>query len=428
MLRLDYEHLSPFVDPAALDRQRAAAREAHDLLVEKSGPGGDATGWRDLLMRPDEALLEDIVETARRIRKEADILICIGVGGSYLGAEAVMQALSPAFGNRGETPEIIFAGHHMSGAYLQGLLEYMQGKSVFVNVISKSGRTLEPAIAFRCIRQLLEKNFRDADERIIVTTDPEKGALNALRDLRGYKKYVIPKDVGGRFSVLTPVGLLPAAVAGIDIRALFGGAAEALAQLTSPNDNPALSYAAIRSALLQQGLSIDLLSVFEPALHGFGRWWQQLFGESEGKNGTGLFPCVAQYSTDLHSIGQYVQEGRRSLMETFLMVEKTGDRLTVPIETGSGPEDPDGLDYLGGRPLASINRTAWESVAQAHADGGVPNLTLWMEEISPACLGEAIYFFEHAVSVSGYLIGVNPFDQPGVEAYKKEMFKRLGKP
>ncbi len=428
MLRLDYEHISPFVDPAALDRQLVAAREAHRLLLEKSGPGGDATGWRDLLIHPDYALLEDIAETARRIQNEAEILICIGIGGSYLGAEAVMQALSPTFRGHADVPEILFAGHHMSGAYLHDLLEYIQGKSVFVNVISKSGRTLEPAIAFRCVRQYLEENFHDANTRIIVTTDPEKGALNTLRTTRGYKKYVIPEDVGGRFSVLTPVGLLPIAVAGVDIRALFNGAADALTQLASPNDNPALAYAALRSVLLQKGLSIDLLSVFEPALYGFGRWWQQLFGESEGKNGTGLFPFVAQYSTDLHSIGQYVQEGQRSLMETFLMVEQTGQALAVPEEPASGSADLDGLGYLAGRSLQAINRAAWQGVAQAHADGGAPNLTLWLEEISPTCLGEAIYFFEHAVSVSGYLLGVNPFDQPGVEAYKKEMFKRLGKP
>ena len=428
MLRLDYEHILPFVDPADLDRRLSHAREAHRLLIEKSGPGGDATGWRDLLIQPDEALLQDIAETARRIREEADVLVCIGIGGSYLGAEAVIQALSPSLGRNEGSPDILFAGHHMGGAYLQELLEYLHGKSVFVNVISKSGRTLEPAIAFRCIRQYLEKHFDDADQRIIVTTDPEKGALNTLRATHGYKKYVIPGDVGGRFSVLTPVGLLPIAVAGIDILALFEGAAVALARLASPKNNSALLYAAIRSVLLEQGLCIDLLSVFEPALSGFGRWWQQLFGESEGKSGTGLFPFVAQYSTDLHSIGQYVQEGQRSLMETFLMVEQTNNALAVPAEPGGGPKDLDGLDYLAGRSMETINRAAWEGTAQAHTDGGVPNLTLWMREISPTCLGEAISFFEHAVAVSGYLLGVNPFDQPGVEAYKKEMFTRLGKP
>lgn len=427
MLRLDYEHILPFVDPADLDRQLGAAREAHRLLIEKSGPGGDATGWRDILIRPDEALLKDIEETARRIREEADILVCIGIGGSYLGAEAVIQALSPSLGRNEGAPEVLFAGHHMSGAYLQELLEYLHGKSVFVNVISKSGRTLEPAIAFRCIRQYLEKHFDDADRRIIVTTDPEKGALNTLRAARGYKKYVIPGDVGGRFSVLTPVGLLPVAVAGIDIRALFKGAAAALVRLADAKNNTALLYAAIRSVLLQQGLCIDLLSVFEPALCDFGRWWQQLFGESEGKNGTGLFPFVAQYSTDLHSIGQYVQEGQRSLMETFLMVEQTGTVLAIPEESGADSKDLDGLDYLAGQSMETVNRAAWEGTAQAHADGGVPNMTLWLSEISPVRLGEAICFFEHAVSVSGYLLGVNPFDQPGVEAYKKEMFARLGK-
>ena len=428
MPRLDYEHILSFVDPADLDRQLGSACDAHRLLIEKSGPGGDDTGWRDILIRPDEALMQDIAETARRIREEADILVCIGIGGSYLGAEAVIQALSPCLGRNEDSPEILFAGHHISGAYLQELLEYLDGKSVFVNVISKSGRTLEPAIAFRCIRQHLEKHFDDADRRIIITTDPEKGALNTLCTTRGYKKYVIPSDVGGRFSVLTPVGLLPVAVAGIDIRALFEGAAATLVRLASPEDNPALLYAAIRSVLLQQGLYIDLLSVFEPALCGFGRWWQQLFGESEGKDGTGLFPFVAQYSTDLHSIGQYVQQGQRSLIETFLMVERTGSALSVPEEPGAGPKDLDGLDYLAGRSMEAINRAAWEGTAQAHTDGGVPNMTLWMREISPTCLGEAIYFFKHAVSISGYLLGVNPFNQPGVEAYKREMLARLGKP
>ena len=428
MLRLDYEHILPFADPDQLERRLGDAREAHRLLIEKAGPGGDATGWRDLLIQPDDALLQDIEETAGRIREEADILVCIGIGGSYLGAEAVIQALSPSLGRNEGSPEILFAGHHMGGAYLQELLEYLHGKSVFVNVISKSGRTLEPAIAFRCVRKHLERHFDDAGQRIIVTTDPEKGALNTLHATNEYKKYVIPSDVGGRFSVLTPVGLLPVAVAGTDIRALFEGAAATLVRLASPKDNPALLYAAIRSLLLQQGLCIDLLSVFEPALSAFGRWWQQLFGESEGKNGTGLFPCVAQYSTDLHSIGQYVQDGKRSLMETFLMVERTGSDLTVPAGAEGEAKNLDGLDYLSGRSMEAINRAAWEGTAQAHADGGVPNMTLWMAEISPTCLGEAIYFFEHAVSISGHLLHVNPFDQPGVEAYKKAMFTRLGKP
>ncbi len=422
MIRLDYQPALAFLKPGALEDLRPATEKAHQTLLDGSGAGGDATGWRQLLLRPDDALLEDLSATASRIRENADVLVCIGIGGSYLGAKAVIEALTPYFGHKG--PEILFAGHHMSGRYMEELLAYLDGKSVYVNVISKSGTTLEPALAFRALRTWMEDHFDDAEKRIVATTDPDKGALETLRKEKGYKKYVIPGDVGGRFSVLTPVGLLPIAVAGIDIRALFYGAADLCRRYEKTDDNPALDYAAIRKLLLDSGKTVELLAVFEPRLAGMGGWWQQLYGESEGKEHTGLFPVSVQYSTDLHSLGQYVQQGQRSLAETFLMLEDDGGSLKAP----SAPSNLDGLDYLVGKTFTEINRSAYEGTLQAHVSGGVPAMTVWLDTLTPETLGQAIYFFEHAVGVSGYLLGVNPFNQPGVEDYKQRMFSLLGKP
>ena len=441
MLRLDIEGARSFLDEGALDQLRPRVEAAHQAVLDKTGAGSDFLGWRDLLITPNDALLEDLADTAAGIRRDADVLLCLGIGGSYLGAQAIIQALTPYFRPRqtsvpaaaspglfdespGTTPEILFAGHHMSGAYLRELLDYLDGKSVYVNVISKSGTTLEPALAFRFVRQWLEDRFDDADRRIIVTTDPSTGALNQLQRERGYKKYAIPRDVGGRFSVLTPMGLLPIAVAGIDIRTLFYGAVAACERFTPAQDNPALDYAAIRYQLLQQGYAIEVLAAFEPRLSGFGGWWQQLFGESEGKEHKGLYPSSLQYSTDLHSMGQYMQQGQRTLVETFLMLEDVGGDFPVP----DSPDNLDGLNYLAGRTMRHVNRQAYEGTARAHTDGGVPNMTIWLDRITPGPLGECLYFFEHAVAVGGYLLGVNPFDQPGVEAYKKEMFRLLGRP
>lgn len=431
MLRLDLTSVRPFLEAGARDALRPRVHAAHRTLLEKSGAGSEALGWRDLLLDPNDALLEDLATAADEIRRRADVLLCIGIGGSYLGAQAVIQALTPYFrpqpGRTGAppsgTPQILFAGHHMSGAYLRELLDYLEGKSVYVNVISKSGTTLEPALAFRFIRTWLERHFEDADRRIIVTTDPSKGALNQLHEELGYKKYVIPRDVGGRFSVLTPVGLLPIAVAGVDIRSLFYGAVAACERLAAPEDNPALDYAAVRYLLLEQGYAVEVLAVFEPRLSGIGSWWQQLFGESEGKQEKGLYPATVQYSTDLHSLGQYVQEGQRILIETFLMAERTGGTLTVPATE----QNLDGLNYLEGKTMEEVNRKAYEGTAKAHTDGGVPNMSVWLDDLSAGSIGEMLYFFEHAVAVSGYLLGVNPFDQPGVEQYKREMFRLLGK-
>ena len=440
MLRLNAEAALSFLDDHALDQLRPRVEAAHQTLLNKSGAGSEALGWRDLLLNPNDALLEDLETQAATIRAQADVLVCIGIGGSYLGAKAVIQALTPYFRTAtntrsnggdlfdeqpGKTPEVLFAGHHMSGAYLRDLLQYLEGKSVYLNVISKSGTTLEPALAFRVLRQWLEDHFEDADQRIIVTTDPSEGALNQLQQERGYKKYEIPRDVGGRFSVLTPVGLLPIAATGVDIRSLFYGAVAACERFSKTTDNPALHYAALRYLLYQQGYSTEVLAVFEPRLSGIGGWWQQLYGESEGKEHKGLYPDTVQYSTDLHSLGQYMQQGQRTLVETFLMAERDGGDLKAPASDG---QNLDQLDYLTGQTMTHINRQAYEGTARAHTEGGVPNMTVWLDRIAPDPIGELIYFFEHAVAVSGYLLGVNPFDQPGVEDYKQAMFKLLGKP
>lgn len=428
MLRLNTDYALPFLKEP-LDALRPQILEASKKTLHKSGAGSDYLGWRDLLLKPNDALLDDVQQTAAKIRSEADVFLCIGIGGSYLGAKAVIEALTPYFpsdqhGKKG-SPEVLFAGHHMSGAYMRDLLRYLEGKSVYVNVISKSGTTLEPALAFRFIREWMGQRFDDADRRIIVTTDPSSGALNQLHRELGYKKYEIPRDVGGRFSVLTPVGLLPIAVAGVDIRSLFYGAVAGIERYSNENsDNPALQYAAIRTQLLRQGYGVEVFATFEPRLSGMGEWWQQLFGESEGKEETGLFPACVKYSTDLHSLGQYMQQGQRFLLETFLMAEDDEGGIQVPDFDANLDE----LNYLSGRTLTEVNRKAYEGTAKAHKAGGVPNMTLWLDRIAPETLGECIYFFEHAVAISGYLLGVNPFDQPGVEAYKQEMFSLLGKP
>ncbi len=420
-LRIDATYLRPFIEEADVEQLWPRVVAAHEALVEKRGMGSHMLGWREMLLQPNDALLEDILLLARQIREEADVFLVLGIGGSYLGAKATIEAFTPWFERTG--PEILFAGHHLSGAYLKRLLAYLEGKSVFVNVISKSGTTLETAVAFRVVRQWMHERFSDAARRIVVTTDPKKGVLNRLRETYGYRKYEIPPDVGGRFSVLTPVGLLPIAVAGVDIRSLFYGAVEAARACSLAEDNPALSYAAYRYLLHEARYMIEVLAVFEPKLFGFGQWWQQLFGESEGKEHKGLYPDVLQYSTDLHSMGQYMQQGRRIVIETFLMVEHLPEDLVVP----GGPDHLDGLDYVEGKTFQEIAQEAYRGTAKAHHDGGVPNMTIWLEALTPEVWGETIYFFEHAVAVSGYLLGVNPFDQPGVEAYKREMYRLLGR-
>lgn len=419
-IHLDRSHLLPFLDERdALDDRLATA---HRRVLDDNTPDSEMLGWRRMLLKPDDAVLEDLAATAAEIRERADVLVCIGIGGSYLGAKAVTEALTPWFDDNG--PEILFAGHHLSPSYHEALLHYLEGKSVYVNVISKSGSTLEPALAFRFVRQFVEDTFDDAQDRILVTTGPEGGLLNPLRNEKGYRKYVIPDGVGGRFSVLTPVGLLPIAVAGIDIRSLFYGAVSVARAFTGATpDHPVLQYAGDRYALHEAGKVVELLSVMEPKLHAVGSWWQQLFGESEGKESKGLFPVVAQYTTDLHSLGQYVQEGQRTLAETFLRVDDAGTGLT-PSALDS---NPDGLNYLAATPYGTINEKAYQATAAAHAEGGVPNATIRLSRLDAEVVGELIAWFEHAVTIGGLLLGVNPFNQPGVEAYKSKMFSLLGR-
>ena len=376
-----------------------------------------------MLLDPDDALLENVAALADEIRQRADVLLCIGIGGSYLGAEAVMQALVPPFSTDG--PEILFAGNHLGPDYHARLFEYLDGKSVYVNVISKSGTTLEPALAFRLARRFLEERFDDADRRIIATTDADRGALHDFAVEKGYRRYVVPNGVGGRFSVLTPVGLLPIAAAGIDVQALFYGAVAQARDLTDADASaPALQYAADRFAFHEAGYNTEVMAVMDPRLKGIGAWWQQLYGESEGKDHKGLFPVVLQYTTDLHSVGQYVQQGQRTLVESFLRIDDADQGPSVQEEDG----DPDGLNYVAGKPMGFVNEKAYQATAEAHAEGEVPNWTVTLDRLDAETVGRLLYFYEHAVAVSGTLLGVNPFNQPGVETYKQKMFSLLGKP
>ena len=424
-LALDRTHVLPFLDRLNVDRSALDERvvEAHRRVVDGETRSPEMLGWRQMLLEPDDALLESVAETAAEIRDRADVLLCIGIGGSYLGAEAVMQALVPPFTSDG--PEVLFAGHHLGPDYHRRLFDYLDGKSVYVNVISKSGTTLEPALAFRLARRFLEERFDDADRRIIATTDASKGTLHDFAVEQGYRRYVVPDDVGGRFSVLTPVGLLPIAASGVDIRSLFYGAVADAREVTEADaSHPALQYAADRFAFHEAGYKTEVMAVMDPALKGIGAWWQQLFGESEGKEEKGLFPVVLQYTTDLHSVGQYVQQGQRTLVETFLRIDDAEAGLAISEEDGN----PDGLNYLAGKPYGFVNEKAYQGTAEAHAEGDVPNWTVTLPRLDAEAVGRLISFYEHAVAISGTLLGVDPFNQPGVENYKQKMFSLLGRP
>lgn len=404
------------------------AEEAFELVRQGSGEGAEWLGWRELLADPNDAILEQIDSLATAVREQADVFIVCGIGGSYLGARAVIEALSSFFGSDG--PEIIFAGHHMSGLYLNDLMSYLEEpneheepKSVFLNVISKSGTTLETALSFRVLRKWMTKQFADdVDDRIICTTSAEGGALNALIDEHGYKKFIIPDDVGGRFSVLTPVGLLPIAVAGIDIRTLFY---EAVSKYEELEEDPeqVLDYAATKFALFNNDKTLDVLTTFEPQLQALGGWLQQLLGESEGKQGKGMFPATATYSTDLHSIGQFIQQGSRNMMETFITVKSADSSITIE----QLPGNHDGLNYLSGKTFHEINTQAFRGTLQAHTDGKVPSIVVALDKLNAQHIGEFIYFYELLTAVYCYCLGVNPFNQPGVEDYKREMYELLGK-
>ncbi|NGP86928.1 glucose-6-phosphate isomerase [Fodinibius halophilus] len=428
MIELDISRAKAFLSNAEFDGGRKKASEALKTVEKRDGEGAEWLGWRDLLSDPNDAILEQLHSLATAIREEADIFIVCGIGGSYLGARAVIDALSSFFGNKG--PEIIYAGHHMSGQYLEELLEYLaepkadgKPKSVYCNVISKSGTTLETALSFRFIRSWMSDQYPDSlQDRIICTTSAEGGALNKLVDEYGFQKFVIPDNVGGRFSVLTPVGLLPIAVAGIDIRSLFYGAVSKFEELEE-DPQSLLNYVAVKHALYQKGKTVDVLTSFEPQLESLGGWLQQLLGESEGKDGNGMFPTVATYSTDLHSLGQFMQDGARTVMETFITVEETTGTLIVD----EADQNNDGLNYLAGMRLHEINRGAFEGTIQAHVKGGVPSVVVNLEKLNAQHLGEFIYLYELFTAVYCYSLDVNPFNQPGVEDYKSEMYQLLGK-
>ncbi len=369
-----------------------------------------------------------------RIQERCDTFVSIGIGGSYLGAQAAIDFGSHTFSNQlpssaREGPEILFAGHNISSDHLHDLLAILENKKVCLNVISKSGTTTEPAIAFRLLKQFMEKKYgaEETRKRIFVTTDPDKGALKQLADEEGYKRFVIPGNVGGRYSVLTPVGLLPIAVGGLDIKELMASAADCekhTSNHSSLDQNPAYLYAVIRNLLSQKGKSIELMAAFHPALKTMVEWWRQLAGESEGKDGKGIFPASAEYTADLHSLGQWMQEGNRIIFETFLRVASSNHPMKIP----ESPEDRDGLNYLAGKNLDEVNEKAWQGTARAHLEGGVPNMTLTVKDRSAHTLGYLFYFFQRAIAMSGGLMGVNPFDQPGVELYKTNMFRLLNKP
>jgi glucose-6-phosphate isomerase len=422
-MRCDVSAALEFLPAQTVTDARARIRAAFGDLKHGTGKGPEWLGWRRILASPDDALLNEVDRLAAIIRAEADVFIVCGIGGSYLGARAVIEALGPFFGSNG--PEIVYAGHHMSGRYLNELLKHLEGKRVWMNVISKSGTTTETALAFRVLRQWMNNAYGEkvAASRIICTTSEQGGALNNVIDANGYRKFVLPDDVGGRFSVLTPVGLLPIAVAGIDIRDLFYGAVQAY-QDTENGTGDVFEYAATRLALYDAGYRVDVLASFEPELNAFGRWMQQLFGESEGKEHKGLYPAVHGYSSDLHSLGQMVQDGVRNIIETFLLVDHPSDTVVLTPEA----VDFDGLNYLSGKTMHHVNSKAYEGTRQAHIEGTVPVISIHLDRLNASTLGSLIYFFELATGIYGYALGVNPFDQPGVEAYKKAMFRLLGKP
>jgi glucose-6-phosphate isomerase len=426
-VNLDYRYAMPFLNKEDLDKINKEIKKARKTLDEATGEGNEYLGWLNLPENFKQTDIELINQAARKIRKQAKILVVIGIGGSYLGAKAAIEFMKPYFPRR-KNIEILFAGHNMSSTYLNELLTFLSNKDFAINVISKSGTTTEPAIAFRMLKELLEKRYgkEEAKERIYVTTDKAKGALRELADESGYTSFIVPDDIGGRFSVLTPVGLLPIAAAGININQMLAGAASSRREYKkySIYKNDVHMYVAIRNLLYRQDFKVEMMINYEPKLAFFAEWWKQLFGESEGKDHKGLFISSASFSTDLHSLGQYIQEGERILFETVINVLEPEKDVLIKADD----KNLDGLNYLSGKGLDYVNKNALTGTLLAHKDGGVPNMVINVSKISAYTFGYLVYFFELAVGVSGYLLGVNPFNQPGVEAYKKNMFALLGKP
>ena len=431
-LKFDSSKLAPFVREEELDLIQPLVNVADQSLRNGTGAGSDFLGWIDLPVNYDKDEFARIKQAADKIKNDSEVLVVIGIGGSYLGARAVNDFLSDYFDNAYENaerkmPQVVFAGNSISPQYLNSLIRMIGDRSFSINVISKSGTTTEPAIAFRVFKELLEKKYgeEEARKRIYATTDAHKGALKTMADEEGYEEFVVPDNIGGRFSVLTAVGLLPIAAAGHDIDALMAGAAQAREDYQNPDvkENDAYAYAAYRNILYRKGYTTELLINYEPTLQQFAEWWKQLQGESEGKDGKGIFPASGNFSTDLHSFGQYIQDGRRNLFETLIRVSEPKEDVVIPSSDAE-----DGLAYLEGKTMRFVNRMASEGTLLAHVDGGVPNMVVELDEQNEFALGYMIYFFEIAVGISGYLNGINPFDQPGVEAYKKNMFALLGKP
>ena len=429
-MRLNTRHLKGFVSEHELAAIEPQVHAAHKLLTEKSGLGNDFLGWTDLPTAYDKEEFARIKAAAKKIQADSDVLIVIGIGGSYLGARAAIELLkSPFYNNmKKDTPEIYFAGNNISADYLNTIISLCEGKRVSVNIISKSGTTTEPALAFRVFREMLEKEYgkEGAKERIYATTDKARGTLKELSDREGYETFVIADDVGGRYSVLTAVGLLPMAVAGVDIDAVMGGAQKALEELSVDDleKNDCYKYAALRNILYRKGKSVELLVSYEPSFAMMNEWFKQLYGESEGKDGKGLFPASVIFSTDLHSMGQFIQEGSRTMFETVVSIGKPQLDFFVKDD----PENLDGLNFLSNQNMSVVNQKAMQGTILAHTQGGVPNMVLEVPMINEHEFGYMVYFFERACAISGYLLGVNPFDQPGVESYKKNMFALLGKP
>lgn len=431
-LKFDYSNALEVISKKDIIGFQDEINDHYNSLKNKTGAGSDFLGWIDLPNEIDNTLIDRIEKAALRIRNSSKIFIVVGIGGSYLGARAVIEALSNSFSHldkEGGNPVIVYAGHNISEDYMVELLKVLDNTDYSLSIISKSGTTTEPAIAFRILKNHLEKKYgsKEARSRIVAITDKQHGALKQLADEEGYESFVVPDDVGGRYSVLTPVGLFPIAVAGFSIRELLEGAIKMEAHIESSpkiGENLVSTYAAVRNALYNAGKTIEITVNYEPKLFYFTEWWKQLFGESEGKENKGIFPAGVGFTTDLHSMGQYIQDGLRNIFETVISVENPNNELVVPIDD----KNRDGLNYIAGKPLHEVNHMAETGTTLAHVDGGVPNLRISIPHISENTLGQLIYFYEMSCALSGYILGVNPFDQPGVEAYKKNMFALLGKP
>ena len=431
-ISIDLSKTKGFIADGAVQQIEKEVLAAQQKLHDKSGAGNDFLGWLNLPSSITAEHLKEVKATAERLSKQSEVVVVVGIGGSYLGARAVIDALSNSFDflqSERKAPVVVYAGQNIGEDYTAELLDLLSNKDFSVVVISKSGTTTEPAIAFRLLKELLEKKYPAAEvkDRIVAITDASKGALRTLADREGYQTYVIPDDVGGRYSVLTPVGLLPIAIAGLDIEQLVKGAVD-METATAPgvayDQNPSTLYAAVRNLLYQKGKTTEILVNYHPKLHFLAEWWKQLYGESEGKENKGIFPAAVDFTTDLHSMGQWIQEGERNIFETVISVEGANRKLEVP----SDKDDLDGLNYLAGKRIDEVNKMAELGTLVAHVDGGVPNIRISVPQLNEYYIGQLIFFFEKACGISGYVLGVNPFDQPGVEAYKKNMFALLGKP